>query len=102
MAFACTPFGALFRSRYNDPLSFEASISITHTVEENKACSTLATLPHKPAIDEQEENRRTVKIKREKREEGGGGGFDSGLGEGGSGGPLMRPATLHHQAANDG
>lgn len=59
--------------------SFEASTK-SHTDEEYKACSTSASLPHKPSIDEQEENRRTEEIKREKMEEwGGGGGFDRGL-----------------------
>lgn len=37
---------------------------VTHTEEENKTCcSTLAALPHKPSVDEQEENRRTGEIK---------------------------------------
>lgn len=95
--FMCTPFGELLPFTSANPVPFEAS-TITHTEGENKACSTLASLPHKPSIDEQEENRRTEEIK-------GRMGVEVILTEGwekGSAGPLMHPATLHHQAANDG
>lgn len=47
--------------------SFEAS-TVTHTEEENKACSTFNSLLRKASKDEREENRRTEEIKRGKRE----------------------------------
>lgn len=64
MMFTCTPL--------TDRLSFEAD-TITHTEEENKACSTLSSLPHKPTIDERKQKDRRDK-KRKKGGRGGGGG----------------------------
>lgn len=99
MLFTCTPLGALFTFPSSGPLSFEAGTTILSD-EGSKACSTLAGLPHKPSADEREENRRTAEVKKKWRT-----GWRLLLMEGreeGSAGPLLRPATLYHQAANDG
>lgn len=68
MIFKCTPFGELLPFTSADPLSFGGKYYNPNREggqkkKENKACSTLASLPHKPSIDEQEENRRTEEIK---------------------------------------
>lgn len=94
--FTCTPLRPLFTfPSTGPPLSFEASTT-SRPDEENKACSTLARLWHNPWAGGKQ------KDSRDKRAVGGGRWFWQKAEGRELRGPLLPPATLHHQAARDG